>query len=111
MALPGVPCPPRSAELRHPGPRPRLGVTDPRAWLRCMFPEIDTVTDAEVLAALAHDEAEWAPAGEHGVGLVRRAGMRREPPAAAQAMQPAVKQTLDPLNLFNPGKVVGDPEE
>jgi len=25
------------------------------------------------------------------------------------AMQQAVKQTLDPLNLFNPGKVVGIP--
>ena len=24
-------------------------------------------------------------------------------------MQVAVKQTLDPLNLFNPGKVIGDP--
>src|SRR4051812_34026098 len=28
-----------------------------------MFPGIDTVTDADVLASLAHDDAEWAPAG------------------------------------------------
>jgi FAD/FMN-containing dehydrogenase len=27
----------------------------------------------------------------------------------AEAVQQAVKQTLDPLNLFNPGKVVGVP--
>jgi glycolate oxidase len=33
--------------------------------------------------------------------------MRRELSPAVLAMQVAVKQTLDPLNLFNPGKVVG----
>ncbi|KUL41418.1 FAD-binding oxidoreductase [Actinoplanes awajinensis] len=45
--------------------------------------------------------------GEHGVGLLKRAGMRQELSAGVLAMQVAVKQTLDPLNLFNPGKVVG----
>jgi glycolate oxidase len=45
--------------------------------------------------------------GEHGVGLLKRAGMRQELSPAVLAMQIAVKQTLDPLNLFNPGKVVG----
>jgi glycolate oxidase len=33
--------------------------------------------------------------------------MRRELDAGVLAMQRAVKQTLDPRNLFNPGKVVG----
>jgi len=47
--------------------------------------------------------------GEHGVGLLKRGGMRQELSAGVLAMQQAVKQTLDPLNLFNPGKVVGDP--
>jgi glycolate oxidase len=47
--------------------------------------------------------------GEHGVGLLKRAGMRQELDPGAQAMQQAVKQTLDPLDLFNPGKVVGEP--
>jgi glycolate oxidase len=47
--------------------------------------------------------------GEHGVGLLKRAGMRAELSAGVLAMQQAVKQTLDPLNLFNPGKVVGIP--
>src|SRR3954469_1966917 len=28
-----------------------------------MFPGIDTITDADVLAGLAHDDAEWAPVG------------------------------------------------
>ena len=47
--------------------------------------------------------------GEHGVGLLKRAGMRRELAPEVLAMQDAVKHTLDPRNLFNPGKVVGDP--
>jgi glycolate oxidase len=47
--------------------------------------------------------------GEHGIGLLKRAGMRAELDPGALAMQAAVKQALDPLNLFNPGKVYGDP--
>ena len=47
--------------------------------------------------------------GEHGVGLLKRGGMRQEFSPQVLAMQQAVKQTLDPRNLFNPGKVVGDP--
>jgi glycolate oxidase len=49
--------------------------------------------------------------GEHGVGLLKRGGLRRELPPAVLNMQQAVKDSLDPLNLFNPGKVVGDPTE
>ncbi len=49
--------------------------------------------------------------GEHGVGLLKRGGLRQELPPAVLAMQQAVKDSLDPLNLFNPGKVVGDPTE
>ncbi|XVV14831.1 FAD-binding oxidoreductase [Actinoplanes sp. CA-131856] len=45
--------------------------------------------------------------GEHGVGLLKRAGMRQELSPAVLAMQVAIKQTLDPLNIFNPGKVIG----
>jgi glycolate oxidase len=47
--------------------------------------------------------------GEHGVGLLKRGGMRRELGPEVCAVQRAVKNTLDPLDLFNPGKVVGDP--
>ncbi|MFD4674519.1 FAD-binding oxidoreductase [Lentzea sp. NPDC058450] len=42
--------------------------------------------------------------GEHGVGLLKRDGMIRELGPDAHAVHRAVKQTLDPLNLFNPGK-------
>ncbi|WP_352303361.1 FAD-linked oxidase C-terminal domain-containing protein [Kineosporia sp. NBRC 101731] len=44
--------------------------------------------------------------GEHGIGLLKREGLRKELPAPVQAMQAAIKQTLDPLHLFNPGKAV-----
>jgi glycolate oxidase len=44
--------------------------------------------------------------GEHGVGLLKRAGMLRELDPSAVLMQRAVKQALDPLGVFNPGKAV-----
>jgi glycolate oxidase len=49
--------------------------------------------------------------GEHGVGLLKRGGMNRELSPSVLAMQHAVKESLDPLNIFNPGKVVGNPSE
>ncbi|MGE3664131.1 MAG: FAD-binding oxidoreductase [Pseudonocardia sp.] len=45
--------------------------------------------------------------GEHGVGLLKRDGMRRELGPAVVALQRAVKQALDPEGILNPGKVVG----
>lgn len=44
--------------------------------------------------------------GEHGVGLLKREGMRRELDPAALLMQEAVKEALDPLGIFNPGKAI-----
>jgi glycolate oxidase len=46
---------------------------------------------------------------EHGVGLLKRGGMRQEMGPEVLAMHQAVKRTFDPLDLFNPGKVTGDP--
>jgi glycolate oxidase len=43
--------------------------------------------------------------GEHGVGLLKRGGLVRELDPASLAMQRAIKASLDPLNVFNPGKV------
>ncbi len=42
--------------------------------------------------------------GEHGVGLLKRDGMLRELDPGAVAMQTAVRQALDPVQIFNPGK-------
>jgi glycolate oxidase len=42
--------------------------------------------------------------GEHGVGILKRDGMRRELDPGALALQSAVRRALDPLEIFNPGK-------
>ena len=42
--------------------------------------------------------------GEHGVGILKRDGMRRELDPGSLALQSAVRQALDPLGVFNPGK-------
>jgi glycolate oxidase len=42
--------------------------------------------------------------GEHGVGILKRDGMRRELDPGSLALQTAVRTTLDPLQIFNPGK-------
>ena len=44
--------------------------------------------------------------GEHGVGILKVDGMRRELGPVAVAMQRAVKHALDPLGILNPGEVV-----
>ena len=44
--------------------------------------------------------------GEHGVGLLKRAGMRRELGPAVLAMHRAVKEALDPDGILNPGKAM-----
>jgi glycolate oxidase len=42
--------------------------------------------------------------GEHGVGLLKRDGMRRELDPGSLALQQAVRGALDPRGVFNPGK-------
>jgi glycolate oxidase len=42
--------------------------------------------------------------GEHGVGILKRDGMRRELDPGSLAMQAAIRQVLDPRQIFNPGK-------
>jgi glycolate oxidase len=44
--------------------------------------------------------------GEHGVGLLKKGGMERELDPGALALMRTVKQALDPLGVFNPGKVL-----
>ncbi|HEY2288689.1 MAG TPA: FAD-linked oxidase C-terminal domain-containing protein, partial [Streptosporangiaceae bacterium] len=42
--------------------------------------------------------------GEHGVGILKRDGMRRELDPGSLAMQDAIRRALDPRGIFNPGK-------
>jgi D-lactate dehydrogenase (cytochrome) len=43
--------------------------------------------------------------GEHGIGLGKREHLRHEAGAEAVAAMQAIKRTLDPHNLLNPGKI------
>lgn len=43
--------------------------------------------------------------GEHGIGLLKRGGLRREVSSGVLDMHRAVKTALDPLNILNPGKI------
>lgn len=49
--------------------------------------------------------------GEHGVGLLKRAGLRRELSQTVVDLSLAVKRAVDPLGIFNPGKVIGTSDE
>ena len=60
--------------------------------------------DAIIDAAL---ELGGTVTGEHGVGLLKRTGMRREVGPVSLAMQRAIKTALDPQGILNPGKVIG----
>lgn len=44
--------------------------------------------------------------GEHGVGTLKRNGLRRELSPEALDMHRAIKAALDPSDIFNPGKIV-----
>jgi glycolate oxidase len=44
--------------------------------------------------------------GEHGVGLLKRDGLRRELSEPVVAMHRAIKDALDPRGILNPGKAI-----
>jgi glycolate oxidase len=44
--------------------------------------------------------------GEHGVGLLKRAGLAREVSPAAIELLRAVRRALDPHGILNPDKVI-----
>lgn len=47
--------------------------------------------------------------GEHGIGLHKMAAMRAEHDPVALAAMAALKRTLDPRGILNPGKIIPDP--
>ncbi len=44
--------------------------------------------------------------GEHGVGLLKKGGLEHELDPGSMLMQRGIKRSLDPLDIFNPGKVL-----
>jgi D-lactate dehydrogenase (cytochrome) len=65
--------------------------------------EAERLNERLVTRALAMD---GTITGEHGVGLGKIKYMEAEHGPAALGVMRAIKQALDPLNLFNPGKVL-----
>ena len=64
--------------------------------------EVQRLSDEIVAHALALD---GTCTGEHGIGLGKRAALRREFGPAVEAMR-AIKSALDPCGIMNPGKVL-----
>lgn len=59
---------------------------------------------------IVHDivhEMDGSIAAEHGIGLIKRDELLRYKDPVALDLMRSVKIALDPLNLLNPGKVVG----
>ncbi|KAF7335578.1 FAD-binding protein [Mycena venus] len=70
--------------------------------------ELEIVKDAVhrmVVRAIALD---GTCTGEHGVGLGKREFLVEELGAGTVALMKAIKRTVDPLGLFNPGKLYPD---
>jgi D-lactate dehydrogenase (cytochrome) len=44
--------------------------------------------------------------GEHGIGIGKKALLAEEVGPVGVATMASIKRTFDPLNIFNPGKVV-----
>jgi FAD/FMN-containing dehydrogenase/Fe-S oxidoreductase len=79
--------------------RPFLDLSDP-----------NDVAKLEPLAAQVYDAAldlGGTISGEHGCGLLRTQFLRRQYGVLVQVFR-EVKDAFDPLNLLNPGKVIGD---
>jgi FAD/FMN-containing dehydrogenase/Fe-S oxidoreductase len=47
-------------------------------------------------------------AAEHGVGIARTEYLKQQVGAELYAMMREIKQSFDPNNVFNPGKIIGD---
>lgn len=61
----------------------------------------------EAVLEIVHDLGGSFSA-EHGVGLLKTELIPRYKGAVAHRLMRSIKQAIDPLNLMNPGKVVGD---
>jgi FAD/FMN-containing dehydrogenase len=81
----------------------RLGPAHAEAFVALEAPINRLVHDAV-------DAAGGSISAEHGLGVLRRDEAARYKPAVEQRLMHAIKQALDPLNLMNPGKLLGTPE-
>jgi glycolate oxidase len=92
----------RIATVAHAGdgnlhPLILLPVGDEAANARAQLAFDRIITDALELGGTV--------SGEHGVGLLKRDGLRQELSPSVLDMHAAIKQALDPAGILNPGKV------
>lgn len=58
-----------------------------------------------LVAKISFSKTTLSGTGEHGVGIGKREYLYSELGAGTVELMKTIKKTLDPLNLFNPGKV------
>jgi FAD/FMN-containing dehydrogenase len=78
-------------------PRPWRSFVDSHQRLKILRQAFEQFLDAAIALG-------GTVTGEHGVGILKRDGMRRELDPGSLALQAAVRQALDPREVFNPGK-------
>ena len=74
------------------------------------MPKAEFVALEAPINRLVHDavhEAGGSISAEHGLGVLRRDESARYKSAVELRLMHAIKQALDPLNLMNPGKLLG----
>lgn len=72
-----------------------------------MYKEEDTDKANEVLRRMVYHalDLDGTCTGEHGVGIGKKMYLVDELGAGTVRFMKHIKQSIDPLNLFNPGKV------
>ena len=68
------------------------------------MPQLHDAVDAAVFEGLAACGGSFS--AEHGIGLEKRTHLARLGDPAKLAVMRAIKRTLDPAGLMNPGKVI-----
>jgi len=66
----------------------------------CMYSPVH-----RLYARIDNDNIPSTGTGEHGVGIGKREYLYKELGEGTVELMRSVKKTIDPLNLFNPGKV------
>lgn len=70
--------------------------------------ELETVREAVHMMVERAIKLEGTCTGEHGVGIGKREYLYEELGEGTVELMRSVKRTLDPLGLFNPGKLYPD---
>ena len=79
----------------------RAGSRAPPDWIEREGPDVTRFVDDLVT------QAGGSISAEHGIGQMKRGELERLAPPGDLAALRAIKHALDPLGLFNPGKLVG----